>query len=300
MFAFINDRKVRETEAFVPIFDRGFLYGDGVFETLRVYNGKVFRVDAHLVRLFNNLKRLEISSPFASPEIRQNILQLICDNGVRDGFVRLLITRGTSDFGLATLTAHDPLLVIYAHNHAPPSPERYKKGIAVVVSRVRSNAQSEMEITKTICRVHHVLAKMEAEKAGVDDAVMLNTDGHLAEGTTSNLFLVKNGAVLTPPVSDGLLPGITRAGIREVSDSLDVPFKEQQLKPEQLFDADEAFLSSTLIELMPIVTVDGKKIGNGKPGPVTQRLHVAFQKLVSEELDSEQKATKSTAYVRKT
>jgi branched-subunit amino acid aminotransferase/4-amino-4-deoxychorismate lyase len=141
-----------------------------------------------------------------------------------------------------------------------------------------------METTKTISRVHHVLAKMEAEEAGADDAVMLNTDGFLAEGTTSNLFIIKNGAVQTAPVSTGLLPGITRAAIREVCHRLDVPFEEKPLRPDDLFGADEAFLSSTMIELMPVVSVNGKKIGDGRSGALTRKLHMVFQELVREEL----------------
>ena len=157
-----------------------------------------------------------------------------------------------------------------------------------------------METTKTISRVHHVLAKMESEHAGADDAIMLNTEGHLAEGTASNLFLVKDGVVLTPPISDGLLPGITRAAIREVCGSLAVPYTETQLRPEDLFAADEAFLSSTMVELMPIVTVDGKKIGGGKPGAVTKRLHTAFQELVRDELATENGDTPAQARSRQT
>jgi branched-chain amino acid aminotransferase len=284
MFAFINDREVNEAEASISIFDRGFLYGDGVFETLRVYQGRIFRLDAHLRRLFENLQRLKIQSPLSAEQIGRNMTRLLADNSVGNGFVRLIATRGTSEFGLGTKTARDPLVVIYAHNYPPPTTERYQKGISVIISTVRANSQSVMEITKTISRVHHVLAKMEAEEAGADDAVMLNTDGYIAEGTASNLFVVKGGALTTPPVSDGLLPGITRATIFEVCDTLEIPYREHQLKPEDLAEADEAFLSSTMVELMPIVTVNEWALGSGKPGRITQKIHAGFKDLVRREL----------------
>jgi len=284
MFCFINERKMRESEAAVSIFDRGFLYGDGIFETLRVYGGKVFRLAQHMERMFTNFQRLKISSPLSAEQISANVERLVRDNGVRDGFVRIIATRGVSDFGLGTNNVRAPLVVIYAQDYPPPTAERYGKGFSVVISKERANAQSAMEVTKTISRVHHVLAKMEAEEAGVDDAIMMNTNGFLAEGTSSNLFLIKNGEVLTAPVSVGLLPGITRAAIYECCDLLDVPCKEKQLRPEDLFSADEAFLSSTMVELMPVVTVDGKKIGNGKPGALTKRLHMAFRELARDEL----------------
>jgi branched-chain amino acid aminotransferase len=284
MFAFINNREVKESEAVVSIFDRGFLYGDGIFETLRVYDGKVFRMAQHMERMFTNFARLKIPSPLSAEQISANVERLVRDNGVRDGFVRIIATRGISDFGLGTKTARDPIVVIYAQDYPPPSAERYAKGWSVIIASERANAQSVMEVTKTISRVHHVLAKMEAEEKGADDAVLINTDGFLAEGTTSNLFLVKNGAVQTAPVSTGLLPGITRATIREVCDLLDVPFEEKLLRPEELFAADEAFLSSTMVELMPIVKVDGRQIGNGRPGGLTKKLHTAFQELVREEI----------------
>jgi len=287
MFAFINERQARESEAVVSIFDRGFLYGDGIFETLRVYDGKVFRMAQHLERMFTNFARLKIPSPQTAEQISANVERLVRDNGVKDGFIRIIATRGVSDFGLGTKSARDPIVVIYAQNYPPPKAERYAKGWNVIISKERANAQSAMEVTKTISRVHHVLAKMEAEEAGADDAVMINTDGFLAEGTASNLFIVKGGTVRTAPVSTGLLPGITRATVREVCDLLDVPFEEKQLRPEDLFSAEEAFLSSTMVELMPVVAVDGKKIGNGKAGALTQKLHVAFQELVREELGIE-------------
>ncbi len=282
--SWVNGRFVPEKEAAVSILDRGFLYGDGLFETVRVYRGKVFRLDRHLERLRDGLATLRFTIPFTLPALTVALSQLIQRNAVKEGFARIIVTRGISDFGLGTRTARDPNAVMYAQSREPWAEERYQKGFRIIIARERANAQSVMEVTKTISRVHHVLAKMEAEDAGVDDAVLLNTDGHLAEGTSSNLFLVKDGALLTAPIEAGLLPGITREVIESLAAEENVAVREGKYTDEDLFRADEAFLSSTLMELMSVVEVDGKRIGSGRPGPVTQRLRVAYRKRVVKEL----------------
>lgn len=284
LFASVNGQFVPEEQATVPIFDRGFLYGDGLFETVCIYSGKVFRLDAHLDRLWDGLKTLRFTIPTNPVSLAHQLNQLIQRNAIKDGFARIIVTRGVSDFGLGTTTARDPNVVIYAQPRARWTEERYHRGFRIIIAKERANAKSIMEVTKTISRVHHVLAKMEAERAGVDDAVMLNTNGHLAEGTSSNLFLVKYGALLTAPIETGLLPGITREIIRTLATDEKVSIKESKYTADDLYGADEAFLSSTLMELIAVVEVDGKKIGNGVPGPITKQLHAAYRKLVAKEL----------------
>jgi branched-chain amino acid aminotransferase len=281
-FAFVNGQFVPESQASIPIFDRGFLYGDGLFETVCVYSGKVFRLDRHLERLWDGLKTLQFSIPVTPESLARLLNELIQRNGIGDGFARILVTRGVSEFGLGTTTSRNPNVVMYAQPRARWSEERYRKGFRVIIATERANAQSVMEVTKTISRAHHVLAKMEAERAGVDDAVMLNTDGHLAEGTASNLFLVKNGALLTAPIEAGLLPGITREIIQTLAKAEGVPIQEGKYTSQDFYAADEAFLSSTLMELMPVVEVDGRKIG--KDCPITRKLHAAYRQLVAREL----------------
>lgn len=282
--AFLNGSFVPEQQAAISIFDRGFLYGDGLFETVCIYSGKVFRLNRHLERLFGGLDTLRFKIPYTEPSMGQALTDLIRRNNVANGFARIILTRGISDFGLGTRSSRDPNVVMYAQPREPFTTERYARGFHVIIATERANAQSIMEVTKTISRVHHVLAKMEAEDKGVDDAILVNTNGHLAEGTASNLFLVKGGALLTAPIEAGLLPGITREIIQTLANDEKVPIKEGHFTVQDFYDADEAFLSSTLMELMPVVGVDGKKVGNGQPGPVTKKLHAAYRKLVAKEL----------------
>lgn len=283
-FAFINDSFVPEDQATISIFDRGFLYGDGLFETVRIYGGKVFRLERHLERLASGLRTLRFTIPYDSAALSRRLNELIARNEVREGFARIIVTRGIGDFGLGTTSARDPVVVMYAQSRPPFGPEQYQRGFRVVLAKERANAQSTMEVTKTISRVHHVIAKMEAERAGVDDAIMLNTRGHIAEGTTSNAFLIKGGRLLTAPIEEGLLPGITREVIQTLATQKRVPIQEGAYSVEDVYGADEVFLSSTLIELMPVTEVDGRKIGDGEPGPITRELHEAYQKLVAREL----------------
>ncbi|MSR64334.1 MAG: branched-chain amino acid aminotransferase [Verrucomicrobiae bacterium] len=283
-FAFLNGQFIPEEQAAVSIFDRGFLYGDGLFETVCIYNGKVFRLNRHLERLFGGLDTLRFKIPYGQSAMALSLTELIRHNNITNGFARIILTRGVSDFGLGTKSSRDPVVVMYAQSRERFSDERYARGFRVIIARERANAQSVMEVTKTISRVHHVLAKMEAEDKGVDDAILVNTNGHLAEGTASNLFLVKGGALLTAPIEAGLLPGITREIIQTLANSERVPIKEGHYTAQDFYSADEAFLSSTLMELMPVVEVDGKKVGKGEPGPVTRKLHAAYRTLVVEEL----------------
>ncbi len=289
--AFVNGTFVPAAKASISIFDRGFLYGDGIFETLRVYNGKVFRLAQHLWRLRSGVDALQIRGLQDADFIANAVRELIRRNRIREGFVRILVTRGNGDIGLNIAHAGAPLLVIYAQNK-PPRPEtEYRRGWCVVTSKILVSADSWLEVTKTISRVHHVAAKAEAEAAGVEDALLLNTRGQLTEGTTSNLFIIKKGCLLTPPIADGLLGGITRAAILELAQHQRIPTSEEHLTPRDLYRADEAFLSSTLIELMPIVEADGKKIGagffgnrRGKSHPITTVLRYQFRELVRREL----------------
>ena len=287
----INGKFVPEKNATISIFDRGFLYGDGIFETLRVYHGKVFRLAQHLWRLRRGVDALQIRGLQDTDSIAAAIRELVQRNRIHEGFVRVLVTRGNSDIGLNIGHAGAPLLVIYAQSKPPRAESEYRRGWRVITSKIFVSADSWLEITKTISRVHHVAAKAEAEAAGVDDSLLLNTRSQLTEGTTSNLFIIKKGVLLTPPIADGLLGGITRAAILELAQHLRIPTQERHLTPRDLYSADEAFLSSTLIELMPIVEADGKKIGTGffrsrnaKPHPITTRLRHEFRELVRREL----------------
>lgn len=289
-FACVDGRFLPAAQARISIFDRGFLYGDGVFETLRVYNGKVFRLPQHLWRLRSGLEALKIVGAPDNTRISALVTELIARNRVGDGFVRILVTRGNGDIGLNIGGAREPLLVMYAANKPPRPESEYRRGWRVITSQIRVSAESWLESTKTISRVHHVMAKAAAEAAGMDDALLLNSRGRLTEGTTSNLFLVKKGRLLTPPIADGLLGGVTRAAIGEVARARNIPAEERHLTLRDLYRADEAFLSSTLLEIMPIAEVDGRKIGarffrrRAQSPSLTARLRYLFRELVRREL----------------
>lgn len=256
-YAYVNGRFVPESEATVSISDRGFLYGDGVFETMRVYGGRVFRPLEHLDRLHSGLAALEIETIFTSEELRAVCRALIRYNNVAEGMARVYCTR---DSVVATVRPYE---------FAP-------RELRAIVSTVRVDGQ--LSRFKTANRLPYILAQQEAIRQGADDAVLLNAAGHVVEFTTSNLFVVKDGKLFTPPLADGPLPGITRAAVLAVAGELGLPAREQSFGPEFLETADEVFATNSLIEIAPVTSWS-----NGSQ--LTERLRKAYRQLVREELN---------------
>jgi branched-chain amino acid aminotransferase len=255
-YAYVNGRFMPEDRAAVSIFDRGFLYGDGVFETMRVYGGRVFRALEHFDRLFEGLQALGIESPFSPEELRAVCRALIRYNNVADGVARVYLT---PDSIVATVKARE---------FAP-------RELRAIVSSVLADPQ--LSRFKTANRLPYILAQHEAERAGVDDAVLLNAGGNVVEFTTSNLFVVKNGALLTPPLKDGPLPGVTRHAVLTLAAGQGIRVQEKSFSPEFLDTADEVFATNSLIEIAPVVTWS-------RQHHVTTCLQAAYQKLVRAEL----------------
>jgi branched-chain amino acid aminotransferase len=276
----VNGRITAEQEAVIPVFDHGFLYGEGIYETLRTYNGRLFLYDRHLRRLRNSARLIDLVLPFTGDELAARIQETIFSAKLdgAEAYVRVLVTRGVGELTYDPKATPTPSWVIIVKPLSSPSAETYEKGVKVVlVDVVRNHPQSVNPMIKSNNLMNSALAAQQALKRGGFEAVMRNYRGELTECTQSNLFIVKDRAVLTPPLESGLLPGITRELLFEVGPETGIDVREQVLRDDDLFAADEAFLTSTTRELLPIVTVDERPIAGGRPGPITLELLNAFR-----------------------
>lgn len=277
----VNGRIMGERDAVISVFDHGFLYGEGIYETMRTYDGKVFLFDRHMRRLRNSARMIVLDVPFADGELAQAIgdTMAAASLGSAEAYVRVLLTRGIGDLTYDPRATPRPSVVIIVKPHVDPPPEAYEHGVRVViVSVVRNHPATVNPVIKSNNLLNSALAMQEAIRRGGFEGLMRNYRGELAEFTTSNLFVVKNGAALTPPVDAGLLPGIRREFMFEVGRDLGVDVREQVLRDEDLFAADEAFLTGTTREVVPIVAVDDRTIGDGRPGPITRKLLDGFRR----------------------
>lgn len=276
----VNGRISSEHEAVIPVFDHGFLYGEGIYETLRTYDGRLFLFDRHMRRLRNSARLIDLAIPFADDEIASHIRETIAAAKLdrNDAYVRVLITRGVGELTYDITATPRPSWVVIVKPLAAPATEIYERGVKVaLVDVVRNHPQSVNPMIKSNNLMNSALAAQQALKRGAFEAVMRNYRGELAECTQSNLFIVQDGAALTPPLEAGLLPGITREFLFEVGRAADIEVREQVLRDDDLFAADEAFLTSTTREVLPIVRVDDRNIADGRPGPITLNLLTAFR-----------------------
>ncbi len=278
----VNGRVFDQEHAAISVFDHGFLYGEGVYETLRTYNGEPFLLDRHLRRLHNSASMLSLRVPLTDREIESRFRDTmhaagLGDNG-REAYLRILVTRGVGELTYDPAACAEPSIVVIAKEHVDPPAAAFENGVTVaLVGIVRNHPDSVNPLIKSNNLLNNALAMQEAFKRGAFEGIMRNYRGELAECTTANLFIVKDGAVLTPPLDSGLLAGITREFVFEVGHATGIPVREQVLHDADLLAADEAFLTSTTRELVPIVQVDHLKIGPGRPGPVTKALLTSFR-----------------------
>lgn len=276
----VNGLISSEQEAVVSVFDHGFLYGEGVYETLRTYDLHPFLYDRHMRRLRNSARLIELPVPFSDEELAEWIRETIAATRLdgSEAYVRVLLTRGIGDLTYDLRATPTPSWVIIVKPLLELPNETYEQGVRVVlVDIVRNHPQSVSPMIKCNNLMNSALAAQEALKRGGFEPIMRNYRGELTEGATSNLFVVKNGVAMTPPLECGLLPGITREFLFEIGGEANVEVREQLLHDEDLFAADEAFLTSTTRELVPIVKVDDREIGSGKPGAITRQLREAFR-----------------------
>ena len=278
---FMNDRLVPEHEARVSVFDHGLLYGDGVFEGLRSYSGRVFRLDAHLDRLWDSAKAICLTIPLSKEVVAKAVNDTLAANNLVDGYVRLIVTRGAGSLGLDPNRTRDPQVIVIADTIALYPKEHYEKGLRIVTAatqRVQSAALSPR--IKSLNYLNNIMAKLEGLQAGCVEALMLNHKGEVAECTGDNIFVVRAGRLLTPPPDAGILEGITRNAVMELAHSAGIDCREATLTRHDLYTADECFLTGTAAEVIPVVDIDGRTIGTGAPGPITSRLTRDFHTLV--------------------
>lgn len=275
---YLDGRYVPEEEALVSVFDHGFLYGDGVFEGIRSYNGRVFRLDEHLARFYDSAKSIMLTIPESYEEMKEAILQTIRANKLQDSYIRAVVSRGKGDLGLDPRKCEKATTVIIASSISLYPEELYEQGLAVITVATRRNAPDALDPQiKSLNYLNNILVKIEANRAGVMEAVMLNGQGYVAEGTGDNIFIVKNSKVITPPSYVGALPGITRDVIMELAAAAGYTVLERPFTRHELYVADECFLTGTAAEVIPVIDVDGRQIGDGKPGAITNDLITRFR-----------------------
>jgi branched-chain amino acid aminotransferase len=272
---------VPEDEARVSVFDHGLLYGDGVFEGLRSYSGRVFRLDAHIDRLWASALAISLAIPTTKEAVAKAVNDTLAANNLSDGYVRLVVTRGAGSLGLDPNRTKNPQLIVIADTISLYPEEFYEKGLRIVTAatqRVQSAALSPR--IKSLNYLNNIMAKLEGLQAGCVEALMLNHKGEVAECTGDNVFIVRSGRLLTPPPEAGILEGITRNAVMELAHDAGIECRETPLTRYDVYTADECFLTGTAAEVIPVVDVDGRRIGTGTPGPVTSRLKADFHRLV--------------------
>lgn len=284
MTIFLDGKYVSEEEAKVSVFDHGLLYGDGVFEGIRVYGGKIFRLEQHLDRLFASAKAIMLEMPMTRQQLVEACCRTCARNKLQDGYIRLVVTRGVGNLGLDPFRCRKPSVFIIADKIELYTEEVYRKGIELITAATqRVNVAAISPSIKSLNYLNNILAKIEAIHAGTIEAIMLNSAGYVAECTGDNLFIVRGGRLETPPVSDGALVGITRAVILELAAKLKIAASETHLTRYDLMTADECFLTGTAAEIAPVATIDCRPIGSGKPGLLTLKLMSEFRKLTCSE-----------------
>ena len=277
---YINGTLYDKEDAKISVYDHGLLYGDGVFEGLRSYGGKVFRLDEHLDRLYESAKAIWLQIPMAKPELAKAVNETVAVNGIQDGYVRLVVTRGAGSLGLDPTRTSDPQVIIIADSITLYPQEYYEKGLEIVsVSTIRNHPAALSPRVKSLNYLNNILAKIEGLQAGCVEALMLNHNGQIAECTGDNIFLVSRGDLLTPPVDAGILQGITRDAVIELARSDGLTVREIPLTKHDVYIADECFLTGSAAEVIPVVKVDSRPIGNGKPGVITRELIARFHEL---------------------
>src|SRR3989338_359254 len=277
---YIDGKFYQKEDAKVLVFDHGLLYGDGVFEGIRTYDGLIFKLKEHIDRLYQSAHAIMLDIPISKDEMVGAIKKTLRENDMKDAYIRLLVTRGIGDLGLGPRKCGRPTVVIIADKIKLYPQELYGKGLEIVtISTQRNIHQAVNPQIKSLNYLNNILAKVEAINAGVEEAVMLNSEGYVAECTGDNIFIVKDGSLLTPPIHSGVLRGITRGAVIDIARLKEIPVHEEVLTRYDLFNSDEMFLTGTAAEIIPVVRMDRRKIGDGKPGKMTLKLIGEFNKL---------------------
>ena len=282
---YLDGKIVPESEAKVSVFDHGLLYGDGVFEGIRIYNGRVFRLAEHLKRLYSCARAICLTIPISIEEMEKATLQTVAANNLRDGYIRLVVTRGVGSLGLNPYQCPKASIIIIASTIKLYPAEHYENGLKLITCATRRPAPAALSPqVKSLNYLNNIMAKIEALQAGCDEGIMLNEQGYVAECTGDNVFILKEDGVLyTPPISSGALDGITRRAVMSLVEAEGLVCKEEVLTRFDIYTAQECFLTGTAAEVIPAVEYDRRPIGTGKPGPTTLKLIAAFKKLANSE-----------------
>ena len=284
MKVYLNGALVDASQAKISVFDHGFLYGDGIFEGIRLYHKRLFKLEEHLERLEYSAKAILLELPFTRAEITEAISATCRANSLDDGYIRLIVTRGEGSLGLSPYSCKKQGVVIIADQITLYSEELYAKGLNIVTVPTRRMSRTALSpAIKSLNYLNNILAKIEALQSNSPEALMLNEEGYVSECSGDNVFIVHKGRLVTPPSSDGVLIGVTRQVIMDLARKLDIPTLEAQLTRYDLWNADECFLTGTAAEIIPVVKLDGRCIGNGLPGTITGRLYRSFKEQVATE-----------------
>jgi len=282
LFIYIDGKFYPKSQAKVSVYDHGLLYGDGVFEGIRAYNGVVFKLKEHIDRLYTSAHTIMLQIPLSKGQMTRAVLDTLKKNKLKDAYIRLVVTRGVGDLGLdprkcskpTVIVITEPMIVLH-------SKEKIERGITAMITWVkRDPVDATSHEVKSLNYLNSILAKIESNIAGADEAIVLDKTGFVSEGVAENVFIVKEGKVITPPTSTGALRGITRIAVMKLVEKLEYPLIERNITPNELFTADEVFFTGTAVEITPIREINKRMIGNGKPGPVTKHLIQEFSKLV--------------------
>jgi len=276
---FLNDRLVPAEQAMVSVYDHGLLYGDGVFEGIRVYNKKVFLLAEHVERLYESARAIRLEIPMTQAQMAEAVEKTCAANSIVDGYVRLVVTRGAGALGLDIRKTANPQIIVIAATIKLYSEELYQQGLKIITaSTIRNHPGALSPRIKSLNYLNNILAKIEGTDAGCEETLMLNHKGDIAECTGDNIFIVKRGILKTPPTDAGILEGITRNCVVQLAAKASIPVQEVTLQRHDVYTADECFLTGTAAEVIAVVEIDGRKIGAGVPGPITQDLRQRFQK----------------------
>jgi len=278
---YLDGKLVDKAHAVISVYDHGLLYGDGVFEGIRVYSGKVFRHQDHIDRLYESARAIRLEIPLSPAEMHQAVEETVAANQLVDGYVRLVVTRGAGSLGLDIRRTSHPMIIIIADTISLYPEEMYEKGMEIITaSTIRNHPGAVSPRIKSLNYLNNILAKIEGTDAGCAEALMLNHLGHVAECTGDNLFIVKKGVLLTPPTDAGILEGVTRNVVMELAIEAGVEVQEKTLIRHDIYVADECFLTGSAAEVIPVTKLDGRSIGEGVPGPITRQLRNRFQEYV--------------------
>lgn len=280
---YIDGQYLPKSKALLSVFDHGFLYGDGVFEGIRAYKGHIFKLEEHLDRLYASAHTIMLKVHLTKEEMAQVIINTMLKNGLKEAYIRLIVTRGVGDLGLDPRKCPKASVIVIAGVITLMPKETVERGIKAIMTWIRRDPiDGTSHDVKSLNYLNSIMAKIEANNANADEAIFLNPQGYVCEGTAENIFIVKGGRIFTPPTFTGALPGITQAAVSTIAEKMGIRVETRPFTPHELFSADEIFFSGTAAEIIPVVEVNGRTIGAGKPGGLTNRLREEFSRYVSD------------------